>query len=86
MARIGSCRAQNFYIYKYFLSLVTGSNEINSTCLASVYDNFLGWGGLTMIFNTSFSQVGLNLDWPTGLSLATLKAFHSDGREASLKI
>ena len=39
--------------------------------MASLYDSFLdGWAGSNIDIKTNVSQVGLNWDWPTGLSLA----------------
>ena len=44
------------------------------TCLGRVYDTFPGWlGGSYSDIKTNLSQVGLDWDWPTGLSLAITK-------------
>ena len=48
--------------------------QISLTCLTSVYDTCPGWvAGSYSDIKTNLSQVGLDWDWPTGLSLAKLR-------------
>ena len=74
-------RPQNFYKFKYLFSLVTGSTKnkffMSSKCLGYFYgvgwvggwvDGWMGWSYNDI--KTNLSQVGLNLDCPTGINLA----------------